>query len=57
MARFSQDYPEDAENPVRYFEIYSPPIRTQYSQVWWTMMQDVPIPADVVEGGRLLARR
>jgi hypothetical protein len=33
VARFSQDYPEDTENPARYFEIYSPPIRTQYSQV------------------------
>ena len=28
-----RDYPCPAENPVRSFEVYSPPIRTQYSQV------------------------
>eukprot|EP01051_Picozoa_sp_SAG22_P005472 SAG22_NODE_326_length_12283_cov_248.386408_3_plen_736_part_00 len=44
-----RDYPSEPANPVRYFDVYSPPIRTQYSQVWWTMMRDVPLPAGLVE--------
>ena len=43
-----RDYPSPAENPLRSFDVYSPPIRTQYSQVWWTMMRDVPLPPEVV---------
>ena len=44
-AGFSTDFTQypsrsaDGSNPVRYFDVYSPPIKTQYSQVWWTMMQ------------------
>lgn len=48
---FSTDwtrYPSTPENAVRSFDIYSPPIRTQYSQVFWTMMGNVPLPEDVV---------
>lgn len=48
---FSTDwraYPSAPENPVRSFDVYSPPIRTQYSQVFWTMMGNVPLPEDLV---------
>jgi hypothetical protein len=39
-----RNYPSPVNNPVRSFDVYSPPIRTQYGQVWWTMMKDVPLP-------------
>lgn len=32
-----------------YFEIYSPPIKTKYSQVFWRMQEAVPIPIKVQE--------
>ena len=33
---------------MRSFDVYSPPIRTQYSQVFWTMMGNVPLPESLV---------
>ena len=33
---------------LQYFDVYSPPITTRYAQVFWTMMDPVPLPADVV---------
>jgi len=33
---------------VQYFEVYSPPISTQYSEVYWTMMDPVPLPKELV---------
>ena len=37
----------DAEG-VEFFDVYSPVIRTRYSQVYWTMMSPVQLPADIV---------
>jgi len=31
-----------------YFDIYTPPIITQYGQVYWTMQDPVPLPEDIV---------
>lgn len=49
----SWDYP----GGVEYFDVYSPPITTHYSQVWWTMMQSVPIPEDIAKrfDGKVMA--
>merc|ERR1712180_157878 len=33
---------------VEYFEVYSPPISTKYSEVYWTMMDPVPLDKDLV---------
>merc|ERR1719500_186410 len=33
---------------VEYFEVYSPPISTKYSEVFWTMMEPVPLDAALV---------
>merc|ERR1719499_2697219 len=30
-----------------YFDVYSPPIQSRYAEVFWTMMDHVPIPDDV----------
>ena len=32
-----------------YFEVYSPPIRTTYSEVFWRMMDEVPLPQDITD--------
>lgn len=34
---------------VRFFDIYSKPIRSLYSQVHWTSHGDIPLPEDVVK--------
>ena len=36
------------EGGVEYFDVYSPLIETRYSQVYWTMMEPVKLPADIV---------
>merc|ERR1719414_1300819 len=33
---------------VEYFDVYSPPISTKYSEVYWTMMDPVPLDKDLV---------
>ena len=33
---------------LRYFDVYSPTIKTLYSQVFWKSLEPVPLPADVV---------
>ena len=33
----------------RYIEVYSPNITTRYGDVFWTMMDSVPLPADFVK--------
>lgn len=42
---------------VESFTIYSPPVRSQYSQVFWTMMDAVPLPDDIVKrfDGKVMA--
>ena len=39
----NKDYP----GGVEFFDVYSPLITSKYSQVWWTMMANVPIPEDI----------
>lgn len=39
-----KDYPRGVE----YFDVYSPPITSLYSQVFWTGLPAVPLPADIV---------
>ena len=36
-------------SPVEYFDVYSPPIRSRYGQTFWTMMDAVPLPKEIVE--------
>ena len=38
------DYPGGAEH----FDVYSPPMTTRYSQVWWSPLAPSPFPADIV---------
>ena len=38
----------DRGNGINYFDVYSPPITTRYGEVYWTMMEDVPLPSDIV---------
>ena len=38
------DYPGGAEH----FDVYSPPMTTRYSQVWWSPLAPAPFPADIV---------
>ena len=42
-ADFATYYPGN-----KYFEVYSPLISTLYGQVFWTVMDPVPLPAEVV---------
>ena len=34
--------------PPQYTQVYSPPISTKYSEVFWTMMDPVPMDKDLV---------
>jgi hypothetical protein len=42
---------------VEYFDMYSPLIKSRYSQVYWTMMKSVPLPPALMERftGRTMA--
>jgi len=40
---YSTDY------AAEYFEVYSPPIRSHYSQVFWAAMTPVSLPTDIIE--------
>lgn len=44
--QFSTDY---STKGAEFFDVYSPPIRTRYGEVFWTMMDPVPLPDDVRE--------
>jgi hypothetical protein len=33
----------------KYFEVYSPVIKTRYSEVYWTMQDPVPLPPEIVK--------
>jgi len=43
---FNSDY--NSFSDVEYFEVYSPPISTKYSEVYWTMMDPVALDKDLV---------
>lgn len=45
LPRNYKDYPGGAES----FDVYSPPMSTLYSQVWWKPLEPVELPSDVVE--------
>merc|ERR1719433_838916 len=40
-----KDYPGGTE----YFDVWSPPIKSLYSQVFWTRLPTVPLPKEIVE--------
>ena len=42
---------------LEYMDVYSPVISTKYSEVYWTMMDPVPLDKDVVEKfkGKIMA--
>merc|ERR1719428_2748536 len=40
-----KDYPGGVES----FDVYSPPITTLYSQVWWKPLAPVDLPAHIVQ--------
>eukprot|EP00928_Gymnodinium_smaydae_P089563 TRINITY_DN7350_c0_g6_i1.p1 TRINITY_DN7350_c0_g6~~TRINITY_DN7350_c0_g6_i1.p1 ORF type:complete len:782 (-),score=96.02 TRINITY_DN7350_c0_g6_i1:86-2431(-) len=55
--KFPKQY-RDYPGGVQYFDIYSPPIKTLYSQVFWTGLTPVDLPEDVVKryaGGKAMA--
>ena len=43
---FNTDY---STKNAEYFDVYSPPIKTRYGQVWWTLMDPVTIPDEIVQ--------
>ena len=40
-----KDYPRGVE----YFDVYSPPITTLYSQVWWSPLAPTKLPDEIVK--------
>ena len=44
-----KDYTAAGSRPTQYFDVYSPPIRTHYGQVYWTMMEKVPLDPSLVQ--------
>ena len=40
-----RDYPGEVE----YYDWYSPPMETLYSQVWWKPLAPSPLPDDIVQ--------
>ena len=41
---YSTEYPDS-----EYFEVYSPLIRTRYSEVFWSFLDSVPLPTEIVD--------
>ena len=51
---FDTEYADDRE----YFEVYSKPIKTLYSQVHWVSHFNIPLPQDIIDrfdGGKIMA--
>lgn len=44
---YSTAYP--GEQVPEYFDVWSPPVSTLYSQVFWAMLPPVPLPENVVK--------
>ena len=40
-----REYPRGVES----FDVYSPPMTTLYSQVWWKALEPVPLPEEIVK--------
>ncbi|VEU35647.1 unnamed protein product [Pseudo-nitzschia multistriata] len=53
-AQHQQQQKQEPANPVRFFDVYSRPIRSVYSQVHWTSHGTIPLPRPVVDryGGK-----
>ena len=49
IKQFSTNFSEISPNKVEYFDVYSPPISTRYGEVYWTMMDSVTLPDDIVQ--------
>ena len=49
--------PHEVAHRGEYFEAYSPNITTVYSQVFWTMMDEVPLDDEMVRPARQKAAR
>jgi hypothetical protein len=47
LSLFPQQY-RDYPGGVEYFDVYSPPITTLYSQVYWKMMTPVSLPPEII---------
>ena len=45
--QFSTNYNE-INSSYEYFDVYSPPITSRYGDVYWTMMDDVKLPDDII---------
>merc|ERR1711962_502881 len=45
---FNTEYPTSYKD-VEYFDVYSPPITTKYGEVYWTMMDEVPLEKAIVD--------
>ena len=46
-SKFSTDYSDISKN-YKYFDVYSHPITSRYGDVYWTMMDDVQLPENIV---------
>jgi hypothetical protein len=46
---FATNYAGYGNGSVEFFDVYSPPIRSRYSQVIWTMLDAVPLPEELVK--------
>ena len=46
--QFSTEYSK-INSSTEYFEVYSPPITSQYAMVYWTMMPPVDLPENIVK--------
>ena len=45
---FSTDYTTQYNSKVEYFDVYSDPITSRYSEVFWTVMDPVALPEEIV---------
>ena len=53
--KWNSDYSKFGE--VEYMDVYSPEISTKYGEVFWTMMDPVPLDKDIVNkfSGNIMA--
>ena len=55
LGKWDSDYSKFGE--VEYMDVYSPEISTKYGEVFWTMMDPVPLDKDVIDkfSGKIMA--
>ena len=52
ISNMKEDYStqfKDISPDAEYFDVYSPVITSQYAEVYWTMMEPVPLPKNIVD--------